>query len=135
MIFLFSFIILYNYYYISLRSSIILYLSSGGINLSLTISFSFVSELLFGEVFWVFVAFLAVYFELNHQLLLLFIELLFSKEFKRICSRMFSMIKKFLTMSTTYVFAYGFTNIFTYISWESLKSIALTNTQSLDWTE
>ena len=67
--------------FFNLRSSIVLYLSSEGINLSLSIYSSFVSELFFGEVFETFVIRQRFYYQSNHQLFLLFFESLFLKQF------------------------------------------------------
>ena len=59
-------------YYFNLRSSIILWLSSGDIYFYLSISFSFVSKLFFWWRIWLLQFYQQFYFQLNHRLLLLF---------------------------------------------------------------
>ena len=55
------------------------------------------------------------YCQSNHQFFLLFLKLLFWGSFKCICKRLFSMIKKFLTVFTTYVFTCNFADTFAHI--------------------
>ena len=59
------YIIILSFSSFNFRSSIVLYLSSGDIYLSLSISSSFVSELFFGEVFEAFVILSATLFSIK----------------------------------------------------------------------
>ena len=111
--------VIFHYYTIitDLRLPIAFCLSSGDIYLSLCICLSFslvtFSELFCFEYFETFVNFLIFHFYI--------IILIFLKQF--VTHLLFSMIKKFLAIFTTQVFAYIFTNIFTHIFSKRQKSI------------
>ena len=97
-------------YYINLRSSINYCIFSGDIFFWLVLLFFlFVNQYLNYSV----VNFLCNYVILsNHQLLCCFFNYFFWSSFRCTSSRCFSMIKKFLALSTTYIFIYIFTNVF-----------------------
>ena len=76
---IFIYSVITYYYYVNLRSSIIFCLCSGDVYLSVRISSSFVSGLFFFKTFKTLVILQQFYFQLNHQFLLLFFELLFLK--------------------------------------------------------
>ena len=110
-------------YYINLRLSIIICLSSADIypsfRISLGTSFSFslltVSELFCYEFFVTFAIILAIFLSINSPVAsAVFFSYSFWSSFKRICSRLFSIIKKFLAVFTTQAFTYIFTNSFTH---------------------
>ena len=124
-------------YYINLRSLIICFLFSGDIYLSLlspifSPSFVTVSELLWLSV-WDFRNSIRNF--ITNQVTSCFCWFLncsFWSSFERICSKCFSMVKKFLTIFTAWVFTYIFTNIATNIFSKIQKSI---NYRSLGGTE
>ena len=64
-----------------------------------------------------------------------FLNCSFWSSFKCICSRLFSMIKTFLTVFTAYVLPYNLTNNFSHISCKRQKSIAFYkySISSLNW--
>ena len=102
------------FFYINIRSSIILWVFPGGLYFSLGISASVfqlltASEVISGKFNQTASCFCCL---LNFFFIYLFIYLLIWSCFKYICGRLFNMIKKVLIIFTASVFAYFFIKIF-----------------------
>ena len=121
--------ILLSYYCINLRSSIIFCLFSGDIHLSLCISLSCsfitVSELIWFKFFQTFEILSTMSLPLKSRVAsTVFLIYSFRHSFRYICCRLFSMIKKFLAISTAYAFTYIFTKSYGHIFSKRQKFIA-----------